>query len=150
MNPTLLPMDIRQAARIAELQATLDPSPWNENQWAEAIEQYPSGWVLVEPQRCEQILGYVIYQVRVDPGDLLNLGIAQACQGKGYAEGLMQSTVQLLPAGIETLFLEVRRSNLPAIGLYEKLGFELVAERRDYYPFAGSVREDALVYKKSL
>ena len=48
--------------------------------------------------------------------------------------------------GGETLTLEVRPSNAPAIALYEHLGFALVGVRPSYYPDA----EDALVMTKRL
>ena len=43
-----------------------------------------------------------------------------------------------------SIFLEVRASNAAAIHLYDKLGFNEIGLRRDYYP-AINGREDALV-----
>jgi ribosomal-protein-alanine N-acetyltransferase len=43
-----------------------------------------------------------------------------------------------------SIFLEVRVSNMPAIHLYDKLGFNEIGLRRDYYPDSNG-REDALV-----
>ena len=43
---------------------------------------------------------------------------------------------------VESLYLEVRTSNVPAIGLYKKLGFEKVGLRKAYY---SSPIEDAIV-----
>jgi [ribosomal protein S18]-alanine N-acetyltransferase len=48
--------------------------------------------------------------------------------------------------GAERAFLEVRRSNEAALGLYRVLGFRLLAERRDYYRDPG---EDALILEKA-
>ena len=51
--------------------------------------------------------------------------------------------------GSKKIFLEVRVSNEPAIGLYIKSGFKRVSVRKNYYrlPFG---REDALVMSKRL
>lgn len=46
----------------------------------------------------------------------------------------------------EKIFLEVRKSNLVAKKLYEKMGFSLISERKGYY----SDNEDALVMAKEL
>ena len=45
------------------------------------------------------------------------------------------------------LSLEVRATNAPAITLYEKLGFETVGRRPNYYRHP---KEDALILRKSL
>ncbi len=89
----------------------------------------------------------MIYQTRVPQVELLNIGIAPTYQGKSLALSLLSATMKLLPENAESIFLEVRRSNIPAIGLYEKSGFSQVGVRRNYYPAAGGTREDALVYK---
>jgi ribosomal-protein-alanine N-acetyltransferase len=44
-----------------------------------------------------------------------------------------------------TLWLEVRLSNLPAQKLYDRLGFNLVTQRKNYYPAENNKREDALI-----
>jgi ribosomal-protein-alanine N-acetyltransferase len=49
----------------------------------------------------------------------------------------------------DSLFLEVRTSNVAAIALYHSSGFVDLAVRRNYYP-ARVGREDALIMKKEL
>ena len=51
------------------------------------------------------------------------------------------------------MLLEVRRSNDVAIKMYEKLGYQFIGARRDYYPLVKGdtfSREDALVMEKIL
>ena len=49
----------------------------------------------------------------------------------------------------DVLYLEVRPSNTRAVHLYQRIGFEGIALRRDYYP-ADHGREDALVMRMTL
>ena len=49
--------------------------------------------------------------------------------------------------GAQQVLLEVRPSNIPAVGLYRKLGFESVGKRYGYYEDS---KEDALVMIKKL
>lgn len=47
--------------------------------------------------------------------------------------------------GINTIFLEVRESNQPAIVLYEKMGFEHMGVRKGYY---SDPTEDAITMSR--
>jgi ribosomal-protein-alanine N-acetyltransferase len=48
------------------------------------------------------------------------------------------------------MFLEVDDGNAAALGLYRKLGFEKVGERRGYYKDANGAVSTALVMKRVL
>lgn len=135
--------------RVVGLHAQLDHSSWSESQWQQAREQYPCAWVL-EDRQVSIIAGYMIFQAIVPQTELLNIGIAAGYQSRGLAYKFLLAGMQLLPKDSESIFLEVRRSNIPAIGLYEKAGFVQVGERRDYYAVAGGSRENALIYKYEL
>jgi ribosomal-protein-alanine N-acetyltransferase len=43
------------------------------------------------------------------------------------------------------IWLEVRVSNVRAIAVYERFGFRAVGERKNYYPLAPGVRENAMI-----
>lgn len=139
----MIEADVEQ---VAALHATLDHSFWTQSQWLDALKYHPCAWVLQKAEM-DNLLGYLIYQTQVPQAELLNIGIASVEQGKGLAYELLTASMSLLPKSTESIFLEVRRSNVPAIGLYEKSGFIKVGERRDYYAVAGGTREDALMYK---
>lgn len=133
---------------VSQLQSTLDYSGWSSKQWSEALEHYPCAWILLaNSSDSNEVVGYIIYQTSVSQVELLNLGIKASYQGKGIASELLESSIDLLPSSSESIFLEVRRSNIPAIKLYEKHSFESVGVRRNYYSAAGGIREDALVYR---
>jgi len=50
------------------------------------------------------------------------------------------------------IILEVRPSNTNALKLYEKMGFEAIGSRKNYYPSnpETGLREDAIVMAKSI
>ena len=61
--------------------------------------------------------------------EVLNLAVSARFRRSGIASGLLANEV-----GRRTdVFLEVRESNAPAIHLYKKAGFTVVAQRTDYY-----------------
>lgn len=53
---------------------------------------------------------------------------------------------------IPRILLEVRPSNTSALSLYQKLGYEQIGLRKNYYPAneQTGAREDALVMAKSI
>jgi cellulose biosynthesis protein BcsQ len=53
---------------------------------------------------------------------------------------------ELKNQGIEKIFLEVRKSNIPAKSLYEKIGYKEISVRKKYY----SDGEDAVVMAKEI
>ena len=59
-------------------------------------------------------------------------------------EEFVEPVVTNKEKGIQTLWLEVRESN-PARFLYEKLGFNEVDIRKNYYPKPDGGRENAVV-----
>ncbi len=86
------------------------------------------------------------------PGEahLLNLCVHPKFQGQGIGTKILRQLLERASSkNADTLFLEVRRSNLRARRLYEKAGFNEVGRRFDYYP-ADTGREDALVFARTL
>ena len=78
----------------------------------------------------------------------MNVAVAPAFRRQGIGEGLMIALVDALrDKGMESLTLEVRASNSPAIALYDRLGFTEVGRRPNYYT---DPREDALIMRKEL
>jgi ribosomal-protein-alanine N-acetyltransferase len=83
--------------------------------------------------------------------ELLNITVDPSYRKKGYAQRVLGIMEDLASSrSLESIFLEVRVGNKPAIQLYKKLGYEQVGLRKDYYPLTSGGREDAIVMKKSL
>lgn len=98
----------------------------------------------------DQLAGYLIGQPVADELTIMNVAVASTAQGQGYGKKLLQHAVsRARQHQLATLWLEVRQSNLNAIGLYQSQGFVQVGRRPDYYPAAAS-REDALIFRFDL
>ncbi|MFZ2652383.1 MAG: ribosomal protein S18-alanine N-acetyltransferase [Burkholderiaceae bacterium] len=92
------------------------------------------------------VLGYFVAMAGVDEMHLLNLTVAPGAQGHGHGRSLLGAVVQLCESrAARVLWLEVRQSNLRALRIYERFGFEARAVRKRYYPAALGGREDAVV-----
>ena len=94
----------------------------------------------------DQVIGYIGSQAVLDAADMMNIAVHPDHRRRRIAEQLVQALItQLSQNGIRMLALEVRVSNVPAIGLYEKLGFERVGCRPGYYR---NPKEDAFIMRK--
>ena len=80
--------------------------------------------------------------------DVMNLAVAPESRKLGLGRALMCELMRRLrESGIDSLSLEVRESNFPALALYTKLGFSQVGKRPRYYV---NPTEDALILRKEL
>ena len=92
-----------------------------------------------------QIIGFAICQTVLDEATLFNIAILPTYQGCGFGKLLLGELIfQFKVRGVQTLWLEVRESN-PARFLYEKIGFNEVDIRKNYYPKPSGGRENAVV-----
>ena len=92
-----------------------------------------------------QIIGFAICQTVSDEATLFNIAIVPSHQGNGLGKLLLNELIaRLKEKGVQTLWLEVRESN-PARFLYEKIGFNEVDIRKNYYPKPSGGRENAVV-----
>lgn len=131
---------------IAGLEKVCFSDPWSENSIASELENRLSYWLVAEVDG--DVVGYIGSQSVLDGADMMNLAVAPEFRRQGIAEALVNALVAYLQQkGILALLLEVRASNVPAIALYERLGFEQVGRRPNYYRHP---REDALIMRKEL
>jgi len=101
-----------------------------------------------EGQPCEPILAYAFLRMVVDEVHVLKIAVTPARRKQGIASWLMGRCFDLSAAqGARSAHLEVRPSNIPAVELYQKLGFERVGRRLKYYTDS---KEDALLMIKIL
>ena len=79
--------------------------------------------------------------------EIIDIRVVERFRRTGIGESLLtQSFEKLRLSEIQSVFLEVRSSNTPALALYEKLGFVMMGRRENYYKTAAG-REDALMMR---
>ncbi|KQN58029.1 ribosomal-protein-alanine N-acetyltransferase [Erwinia sp. E602] len=116
--------------------------PWSEKTFASNQGERYLNYQL----RVDGVLAaFAITQLVLDEATLFNLAVDPAFQRRGLGLQLLQHLIAELEArGVMTLWLEVRASNRGAIALYERLNFNEVSIRRNYYPTADG-KEDAVM-----
>ena len=141
---SIVKMESCHVAQIAELEKLCFSEPWSENSIATELTNPLSAWLVAMDG--QTLAGYVGSQSVMGESDMMNIAVNPQYRRQGVAQALVQELTALLKEnGNQSLTLEVRVSNAPAIALYEKLGFMQVGRRPNYYR---SPKEDALILKK--
>lgn len=124
--------------------------PWSENTLRDCIRVGYDCWVMESTQPQGGLAGYGIMSMTLDECHILNVCVRPSWQRKGLGWVLMEHLLRLgVTKGGIVSFLEVRASNTPAIQLYERIGYQRIETRKEYYP-AENGREDAYVYRLEL
>ncbi|MCL2403789.1 MAG: tRNA (adenosine(37)-N6)-threonylcarbamoyltransferase complex dimerization subunit type 1 TsaB, partial [Coriobacteriia bacterium] len=124
---------------------------WLKQQYADELQSTKNLWLgAFSPAKDgqQELIGYIGTNTAVAEAEILQVSVHPERRKQGIAGRLFDLLFeQLQEKRAESLSLEVRKSNVAAQSLYEKLGFEQIADRRDYYT---DPVEDAFVYRKPL
>ena len=94
-----------------------------------------------------QLLAVVWLNIFQDEAEIIDFRVDVSMRRQGVGRYLLTEALNALNvSGIKAVFLEVRRSNVAAITLYESAGFATIGQRNNYYETT-SGREDALLMR---
>jgi [ribosomal protein S18]-alanine N-acetyltransferase len=140
-------------ATAADLDAILTiengafPDPWSRRSFASLLDAPTVRMdVLVDAEGA--VLGYVVLLCAPPDADVANIAVSPRARRQGAGRRLLGTALGAAArAGVRTVHLEVRESNVAARALYAAFGFAPVGRRRGYYQ---QPREDALVLRATL
>ena len=131
-------------SQVAQLEAQCFSMPWSEASIAGELSNPLALWIVATD--ADKVLGYVGSQSVLGEADMMNLAVCADARRSGIGKELVNTLVCCLKeAQVNSLTLEVRASNQPAIALYLGLGFVQVGRRPGYYK---NPKEDALILRK--
>lgn len=136
-------------SQLIDIEKSANQLPWSIETLRSCFGEGYQNFAAYEDNGTD-ITGFIlVHQPIVDEWTIMNVVVAAPFQRQGIGQQLVQHVCQLAQCGGADLFLEVRVSNESAIALYEKLGFETIGVRKNYYPTVSGAREDAVIMKKS-
>ena len=136
------PLERTDLPIIASIETQSFPTPMSVDTFNKHLDQCRTcTYFVIEKE--QNVIGYIGILHLVDEVHIRIIAVAKAERGKGYGEllllyGLLWSAKQ----NPELATLEVRKSNLIAQSLYEKIGFIKVGIRPRYYR---DTNEDAII-----
>ncbi|MBU3628237.1 ribosomal protein S18-alanine N-acetyltransferase [Polynucleobacter sp. AP-Reno-20A-A9] len=159
---SFMPMQTADLDAVLKIESVSHIHPWTKGNFSDSLAA--GHWAYcIRPQVDQMVKGsyldpavlwaYCILFPAVDELHLLNITVSPHLRKLGLGQRMMAAiegvaAQQKMPR----IILEVRPTNMAAITLYKKLGYEQIGVRKNYYPAnpeTGS-REDALVMAKSI
>ncbi len=120
--------------------------PWRKRDFEDALSRQNNHSLVY--MYGKRVVAYAVGFLVAREYHLADLAVHTDFRRRGFGRQFVEAVLKGLPdRNVQVVTLEVRVSNLAAIGLYRKLGFRTVAIRRGYYR---KPREDALVMLKAL
>lgn len=159
---SFLPMQPADLDEVLKIESVSHIHPWSKGNFSDSLAA--GHWAYcIRPQADQVVKGsyldpsvlwaYCILFPAVDELHLLNITVSPHLRKLGLGQRIMAAiegvaAQQKMPR----IILEVRPSNISAVNLYQKLGYEQIGVRKNYYPVSPDTgsREDALVMAKSI
>ena len=118
---------------------------WNYNVFKTELTNGNSKYLVAKIN--SEIVGFAGIIPILDEADISNIVVHKDFRNKKIGSLLLKSLIELSTSlNIKCLNLEVRESNIYAIKLYEKHGFEVCGIRKNYYNHS----ENAVLMRKFL
>jgi ribosomal-protein-alanine N-acetyltransferase len=144
----LEPLHDAQLDDVLRVEQSAYSHPWTRGNFVDSLK---AGYQVMTLMGGDTLLGYFVAMEGVDEVHLLNITVAPAFQGQGWAVLMLDAlTLWSRGRGAHWLWLEVRVSNARALQVYERYGYRRVGERKNYYPARPGQREDAVVMSLKL
>jgi ribosomal-protein-alanine N-acetyltransferase len=145
---TLAAMTLDDLDAVIAIEQTAYSHPWTRGNFRDSINPLFDAQCLWLDG---ELLGYFLAMRGFEEMHLLNITVAPARQGQGWAHMMLDAlSLWSRHEGAQWLWLEVRQSNQRALQVYERYGFKQVSIRKDYYPAGRQQREHAVVMSLKL
>ena len=121
--------------KILEIEQKVHVAPWTEKHFrGEAEKPYSQILVMTDDETDEQIAGYIVFWLMFEECQILNVAVDIPHRSRGFAKIMVRKAVALAAEKeVKKVLLDVRKSNLPAIQLYQSLGFTITQVSKAFY-----------------
>ena len=132
MDLVIEKMTVAHIEEIARLEKECFSSPWSEDGLKSELDNNFARFHVAFSG--DKIAGYIGSHNVLGEVYITNVAVFPEFRRNGVGKALVEFLVdEMKTENAEFVTLEVRESNLNAISLYEKCGFEKVGKRKDFY-----------------
>jgi ribosomal-protein-alanine N-acetyltransferase len=139
---TIVPMRRRHLRSVLRIETQVYPRPWTLSLFLSELNLRATRCYVVA-RVGGQVVGYGGLMLSLDDAHVTTIAVDPAWQGRQVGQRILAVLArEAIRRGAANMTLEVRISNMPAQGLYQKFGLGPAGIRKGYYVESG---EDALV-----
>ena len=136
---------------IANIHAKCFFDAWDTKILQQILDMPGSFGISVRRPRFDSMAGFALARVVADECELLSLGVAPECRGRGIAKALLKGSMsRAFSKKACWFFLEVATDNNAALRLYLAHGLVKIGNRPDYYENEDGSRTDACTMRCDL
>ena len=141
LTAEIRPMEVSDIDGIAEIEKECFSAQWSRNGISEELDNENAHFLAAV---CDnRVLGYIGVHEVCGEAYIDNIAVRSEYRQLGLGEKLLIAAQEgAFSRKCEFISLEVRKSNSAALSLYEKLGYEKVGERKNFYT---DPQEDAVI-----
>lgn len=120
------------AYEIFSIESKVSNNTWSLKSYKNDISNQNSYYWIANID--EEIVGYIGILKVLDEVQVTNITVDVKYRGLGVGNKLLKTSIDYsMKQNVKKLILEVRQSNIKAINLYKKFGFEILTIRKNYY-----------------
>lgn len=143
----LEPMTLEDLDDVLAIERASFQTPWSRGAFRYELTQNRVARCLVA-RWGRRLVGYLCFWEIGHEVHVTNLAAHPDLRRRGVARALLSAVLDDAKGrAVSLAFLEVRPTNVEALGLYERFGFRVIGRRKGYYFDTG---EDALVMEARL
>lgn len=125
-------MSLEDIQQVAGIEESIFSIPWSEKSFEESLSSQNTLFIVAEKEH--EILGYLGMYLFLETADISNVAVAKEYRRQHIAKRMMEDILRRAKdRGVRQVTLEVRETNVPAIQLYEGMGFQEAGIRKNYY-----------------
>ena len=139
-------METDDVSKVYEIERNCFTDSWSKDSLLEYTKG--GGHAVLVAENEGDIIAYGCTLKVLDECEILRIAVKPDYRGKGIGAALLEEMIkEAYEKGARIFYLEVRESNSPAIGLYNKLKFTESGRRKDYYR---NPSEDAILMSRAI
>ena len=105
---------------------------WSYNILKQELQNEKTTYIIAKENN--EVVGFAGISIIFDEATLNNIVVKKSCRGRGIGGELLEALIEICAdLNMKSFTLEVNVSNIPAIKLYEKFGFQNLGIRKKYY-----------------